>query len=702
MEKPLPDDEFQVVLQSMTQSGEFDSSGVFTISAQQAQEKLKLFGLPEPRHYVLNALASAVLGGARSFDFQADLSTTTLRYDGATLDKEELQDLLNQLLHPTEKRLQELGVALNACRALKVPEVHLISWDGAAGWCLEMSGGDKLTTSSIDSSPWPGANPGNQLTLRESFTVRRAAQGWWSGFPEQAALAQNCRNAPLKLTVKGRTLSEDIKRGCSSPSCLAWLQLKGSEKGLKALVPDAEWSPACLVLPTEQGPPAIDAVLCLDLPTVAEKEGVQFIVNGVSFTRPNQILQMPFAHGVISCAILDKNVSHTDLAENPTYHLLLKELEALCESLLVRRLASDKPLPENCLAPLLKWVPELSRRLLAKGQSATAASVKRWAKETEFMLDLQSDETWLPLREELRTLTGTPAGAELTSRTARRLLQATLLTLDSGSSIDCRKYCHRLLELADISGAEWQNIARESSLVMNGLCGEVIADYGALGLEARGFMLRLHGHPSEALLYHQEPFFQGETMLALGEFERAETSLREALQLSRQAQTLEALSDCLAFSPHSNRKKRREALALREEALGLREIPGFSWGSYLKDDIVELAAAAAPFHTHITHRVTASLSGRSASAAVRAVEDQLYGARQSLKGGASGIVRLKSALLQTERNFPLNHPFLDATRSRALFRLRKNELWAEADDLAARGHLLLHLHRRFSSDWLEP
>lgn len=684
----------------MTQSGEFDSTGVFTISARQAQEKLKLFQLPEPRHYVLNALASAVLGGAGSFDLQADLSRTTLRFDGATLSKDELQDLLNQLLHPSERRLQELGVALNACRALKVPTVELSSWDGQAGWCLEMLEGDKLKTTSIDDSPWPDARPGNQLTLKEGFTVRRVARRWWSVSPEQAALDQCCRNAPLKLTVQGRALSEDIKSGCSSPSSLAWLQLKGSEKGLRSQVPDPQWSPSCLVLALEKGPPEIDAVLCLDLPPVAEREGVRFIVNGVSFPRPNKILGVPFAYGVISCGNLDKNASHTDLAENHSYHHLLQELEGLCESLLVRRLASDIALPEICLHPLLKWSPELIRRLRDKGRGEDVAVVTRWVKETEFMLNLQSDEAWLPLRDELRALGSSPAGLELTSRTAKRLARATLLTLDSGSSIDCRKYCLRLVELAEMSQAKWKNIALESSLVMNGLCGEVIQDYGALGLEARGFMLRLHGHPSQALLYHQEPFSKGETLLALGEFERAETSLRDALGASRDPQTLETLSDCLAFSPNSNRTKRREALTLREEALHLRETPDFSWGGSLKDDLAELAAAVAPIHTFITHRVAASLSGRSASQAVKRVEEELQTAKGALASGA-GIVRLKSALLQAERSFPLSHAFLDATRSRALFRLRKNDLWGEADDLAARGHLLLHLYRRFSSDWLD-
>ena len=124
------------VLAELKRTGQTESSGVFTITPEKALEKLRRFALPEPRLYVLNLLASAVIGEATRFDVRLESSKAVFEDDGSPIDAGQFKGLWNQLLNPTDLRVYELAVALNALRTLGPTELVVESWSGESGWTL--------------------------------------------------------------------------------------------------------------------------------------------------------------------------------------------------------------------------------------------------------------------------------------------------------------------------------------------------------------------------------------------------------------------------------------------------------------------------------------------------------------------------------------------------------------------------------------
>ncbi|MCA9796112.1 MAG: hypothetical protein KC910_30100, partial [Candidatus Eremiobacteraeota bacterium] len=160
-----------------------------------------------------------------------------------------------------------------------------------------------------------------------------------------------CRYAPLELTVDTHRVNDTVALGTHSPTALAWLWLPASEGQRASLLfprnPHPDSAPSCAA-ETLRGERDFSALLVLESPINAEREGLTLVVRGLSFRRPNTVLGFPMACGVVSAPFLRKNISHTDLAENEDYQQLIEELRRQVRELVLRR--CDNPLPASSAA----------------------------------------------------------------------------------------------------------------------------------------------------------------------------------------------------------------------------------------------------------------------------------------------------------------------------------------------------------------
>ena len=154
---------------------------------------------------------------------------------------------------------------------------------------------------------------------------------------------------------------------------------------------------------------------------------------------------------------------------------------------------------------------------------------------------------------------------------------------------------------------------------------------------------------------------------------------------------MEALSDCLAFSPGRTGEDGLEALELRRQATLMREAAGIPWGGLLQHDLARLARSVASLPTWVKYRAGASWAGSNPSETAQGVEIQIEAAIDKLLRKPTAVIQLQSALLHTEKLFPLDHLYLAAVRSKIVHALRRAGRWKDADSVLARAWLLDYL-----------
>lgn len=692
--------EIDSLLAQLQTSGKTDSSGVFTVSLERARDKLSKFALPNPRHYVLNLLASAVAGGARSVAVEVDSWRVSFAYDGEPLAYDQLQGLWNALLHPADTTLHELAVALNAARSLAPLELAVESWDGQGGCRLEVEG-DNLRLARLAQPPGDGEAPVNRVWVRER--VWRSAARWAFGAAEHKVLCAHSHLGPARVVLNGRDLQSEVRVG-RSPYAAAWLHLcSGDSSFLQVAIPDSTWAPACLVqggngLPLPS-PGPFEAVLALDTPEVSSADGLRLVVNGVEYRRPGSALGWPFACGVVSATGLRKNVSHTDLAEDEAYRELMGALQGVVDLLIVQRMESPQPMPEPLLQPLLEGASALKDRLQSRGLSRDP--VVRWVKEANFLRDLSSVPRWRSLTQELQAMGDARAAEAMESRLADALTRAATAAFSSAQLHLAATLQAQLVDLGTIRQAAWKEAETERLLALRALCGLSVEQYEPCGPGLRATLLRLLGRPEEALPFCAGPQTRAETLMALGRFEEAETLLRQILAQGECLLAVEALADVLSLAGDGGATdRRREGFRWRERASGLRIEQHPAFGVFLSEDLALAARATLPLHGWLPYRVRASAALVPES--LRDICSDFERGRKVLRTQGLGAVSLKSALLAAELKFGLPHAFLDVARARAAHIMRAAGHWREADDVLARGHLIRGLagHRGEPPDWM--
>lgn len=671
----------------LQESGETNSTGTFTLSAAKAREKLAKYSLPRPRLYVLNLVASATENGATWIKVEANSSQLTFEFNGPSFSEKDLESILDQLLNPTELRLFELGVALNALRSLQPKSVVMESWGPDSRARLSLSGADYVRDTASWKTPETEA-PLNRLTINEGLQIARATKGLFTSLPESQALETLASFAAAEVTLNGKNISQVVSLGTQSPTCLAWTHIRSQTPRLRVSEPSPDWCPECLILSAQENTRGnYEAVLVIDHSAASKQACDVLIVNdGISFHRPAGLFDTPFAQVVVATS-LSKNLSHTDLVEDEAYHRLKNSLQCDLDDLFHQRLESRLPLPSSQLSHLLSWSQSLEARLKGRGAHPAAARVALWRKETQFAFDALNEERWAELREELGQIETQSLRRADILRVSQALAQAALGALEASQFKACHTCLERVRELLHLQGQKSSELDTMRAIAKE-LSSHSPAQTFHLPKEIRAEVLLLQGHFQEAASLPSPP---PQALLAIGEFELAESMLRDQLAAEPTIEHLDALADCLAFSEMSNKKRRQEAFQLKEKARAKHESVNIQWGNFLLDDLVQLARSTLPWTRWLSYRMNAVRAGLIKSQLAQDIEKDLEMASDRLKSGPAAIVRVKSSVLRAEKQLAVEHPFLDAVRGRAAHCLRRAQYWGEAEQLLARGRLLKRL-----------
>jgi hypothetical protein len=158
------------LLRELTQEGQLQSSGRFTVDLSRAKEKLAQYQFQDPFCYILKLVQAAVSAGADGFVLQSGTTELVATMVGATFTPHELENLLYYLLQESSESsvspaLRHLAVAVNAAVGTRASEILLKSWNGQIGVQVRWTPGGQY------SSPWQPTSP--QIQTR--FQMRRVA-----------------------------------------------------------------------------------------------------------------------------------------------------------------------------------------------------------------------------------------------------------------------------------------------------------------------------------------------------------------------------------------------------------------------------------------------------------------------------------------------------------------------------------------------
>ncbi len=131
MEETEHRDELEEVFEELYSQGEFDSSGGFTLSSEQALAKLDKFRLQEPYGYILNLVAAGVVGGAETIHLNWKTSRVEVELVSLVFSSLELENLFSNLLNPghdlRDATLAELAVGVRGAQNLRLRRVEIVS-----------------------------------------------------------------------------------------------------------------------------------------------------------------------------------------------------------------------------------------------------------------------------------------------------------------------------------------------------------------------------------------------------------------------------------------------------------------------------------------------------------------------------------------------------------------------------------------------
>lgn len=365
------------LLQSLASEGRVDSTGGFSLDPKKALEKLQERRFENPFFYVLKLVQSAVSGGARRVDIEANSQAVKLRYDGCGLEADSMMELFGFLLDETGRReirhLKHLAAGVHGSLAVSPRRLEVESWDGEQGFRHKWSaGGWRNETFSSKGEP--------AIAFHLSRQVGQVLAGWrsiansdiWDLLQrnrstmerEQAVVFDRCVYAPVSLSLNGRPLEAagfgqprfpgyEIHEDANPRESRApwFVQVRNREAYVEGAVhcshhlietylPVEDGSLASLARPAQS-----HATVCLDQvggsgqrcrawlaleSALRPRSRITYVEDGVLINQLSPELNCPGVVGVISCEHLTKDVSGFKLVENQAFeeHLELLRAEA--------------------------------------------------------------------------------------------------------------------------------------------------------------------------------------------------------------------------------------------------------------------------------------------------------------------------------------------------------------------------------------
>ncbi|HWB77692.1 MAG TPA: hypothetical protein VG755_22150, partial [Nannocystaceae bacterium] len=205
------------LIESLRAQGKVAARGHFTLDAEKAREKMRMFQLADPHRWVLLVVQSLVARGAQRLAIAVDTDDLVIVCDARPFEHNELADIHGVILGETAPGpgLRELALGLNAALALNPRWLRLDSSEkGGAGVRLEQRPEQPDRVEAIAE-----CEPGVRLHVKERFRPGLLARFFRVGsdaLREQVLLRLHCRLAAIEITMNGQRL-QDLQRDPTVP-----------------------------------------------------------------------------------------------------------------------------------------------------------------------------------------------------------------------------------------------------------------------------------------------------------------------------------------------------------------------------------------------------------------------------------------------------------------------------------------------------
>jgi hypothetical protein len=308
------DDEISTMLAELRAEGTTRSEGEFTLSPDQIREKLQRFQLADPHHFVLLIVSAAVRGGASFIRVHNDADDCILEFDGEALKAEQLGDLYSMLVQGDKFR--DLALGLNSALSIQPKWIQVDSWNPqeSQGARLVLSN-ETQDVERLDCCPFKELEVVNRVHVRERLrwkTVKKFV-GRLAGFPPEGRLiAARCTQSTARVTVNDQVIGPPEFRRC--------LAVRRYISGLP--VPSVE---ADALIESREDSGSMSAVLVVGGPP--GWTGVQFVINGISFDRPDLSLGPGSAYAIVRSSELKNDISFAGIVEDEEFSRLVSFLK---------------------------------------------------------------------------------------------------------------------------------------------------------------------------------------------------------------------------------------------------------------------------------------------------------------------------------------------------------------------------------------
>ena len=291
-------------LDQLRQEAKLESTGVFTLSGEKSEEKLRQFRLPDRRLYVLNAVAALVALKASSAEVRCDSDDFELSAQIDDFPEGSLTDLMARILHEgAPPGLRELGLAYYGAQALKPAFIRLETPDQLLEWP-----GDRL-------SPHSGP-PGLRLHVHERVTARTALKfiarvtGQTRLDSEEDALKRHCNLIPIPFRLNGQPLARPI------------VTVEGQKK--KLMLPER------MPLDHPLARLGLNSVVA-PFPALLAQGGrlapyLVMVVHGVNFRLSTEALGPKDVRAIVYADHLRKDLSQVSLVQNDDFRQVIRTL----------------------------------------------------------------------------------------------------------------------------------------------------------------------------------------------------------------------------------------------------------------------------------------------------------------------------------------------------------------------------------------
>jgi hypothetical protein len=351
------------LLTQLGSEGSHDSEGHFTLSLEDALEKLKQFQLGDPNYYVLNLVSVATLAGAGSLNVLLGKSEDTIEFDGNVFTRSQLENIFVS----QEAVVKELAVALTAVKGLGYESIKFES-EGGLFW-------EDKTPEFFDAG-----QVSNTLTLvkKPEKKMFRELEKWprvWSDRSE-TALRRSCQLAPLYLKFNHRLVNKSMLH-LEAPA----FKVEHADLKLPGILKIGRKETEIVTLPSNF---RYSAIVCGDIDKVMQEGGpskrVQhwhFVFRGISYTRTSLDLNMAGLGGIVISDGFSKDISHTDIVENEFFQKVVEDLRDRLVTY-VQEFLTRKALQRNEAKDWFGATTLVGQLLSEAGETREAARVDAW------------------------------------------------------------------------------------------------------------------------------------------------------------------------------------------------------------------------------------------------------------------------------------------------------------------------------------